>query len=384
MNKKEELGKKKNYGKLIFFLLITAVLVLALLFAAKSIGDLTSGGTDNNSPEVSTSLKPGEGFPYRIEPNSVKDIALCDGSLLLLKNDSTVLLSSTANEMSVLSHDLLNPVMRINGNHIILFDLDSGRFKIRTGNIEKKSYELSDKIITGAIGEKGNYAVAAYDSDVASKFIAYSETNDEIYKWNFKNEYVSDIALSDNGNSAVVSTVFSAEGELSSKIYVFSFKQKKPENVFDFPSSAIVRIYFVNDNVVAYGDNVRAFLKKGKEKTDVQNLGADKINGICVAPDGKNLLSVSKYGSSSLSEIKLFGPGNKPLSEPLELDRNVRHVDCDGKHTAVLSENEILVYNNRAKLVGSAKADGSPKKVLLSGNSVFAVTASEVLCLKFK
>lgn len=372
-------------GKPAMYVLIVILAVLVLIAGIKKYVDWSVKNNVKSTSDIAASMKAGDGFPYLSEPDSIKGAALCEGNLLVLKNDSAVLLSSTAKEMSSVEHGLINPVMKVKGNHIIMYDLDSGKFKVCDGTVEKKSYEMGGKIICADVCKNGGYAVGAFDPDVASKFIAYDNGHNKVYEWNFKSEYVSSVSLSDDGKTAAVSTMYGDNnGTVSSKIYVFDFSGKEAKYKFDFPSSSLLSVSFSKGNILAFGDNVRVYIKNGKEKPVCEKLGDNALSGFSIAPDGSNLVSVSQYGSSSLGEYRLYKKNNKLKKDPVSLTKKVRWTDCDGKYAAILSDNEISVYNYRGKCVGTKKADFSPDSILLDGKKLFAVSSSQIYCFNVR
>mgnify|MGYP000455988216 CR=1 FL=1 len=64
--------------------------------------------------------------------------------------------------------------------------------------------ELESDIVTCAIGRSGNFAVATREDNAASFLTVYDKNVNEVFKWRSSNDYIMDIALSDDGKYAAV------------------------------------------------------------------------------------------------------------------------------------------------------------------------------------
>ncbi len=381
-------GKKKLNFKLskkakvfLYTLLIAVVILLIAITAAQKLGNVTVGGMFSNLRAYVMSMGSGDGYPYSLDSGSIEDISIYNSNLVVLTDDKTELLTPTAKEIAQEKHDFSNPVMKTNGGLAVVYDLDSGKFRLQNSSGIIAEKEMPSRIMAAAVGKKGNYAVGTYGTDVQSLLTVYNSTDKEIFIWKFKSERISDIALSDNGKSAAVSTIYSNNGKISSKLYIFSFKSDKYEACFDYPSSVLVNVSYINkSDVIATGDNIRSFIKNGKTKTD-KDFGSDTIRGYSVADNGKSAAAFSKYGSTSLSSLTVYKKNNKEKFS-LNFEKEVKWVDFDGKYTAVLFENEIKTFGKSGKEIGSITFSGDPDRVIIDGGNVYLITSANIQCYK--
>lgn len=373
----------KKAKAFLYTLLIAVVILLIAITAAQKLGNVTVGTMFSNLRAYVMSMGSGDGYPYSIEAGSIADISVYNSNLVVLTDDRTELLTSTAKEIAQKPHSFANPVMKTNGGLAIVYDLDSGKFRLQNSSDIIVEKELPARIMSAAVGKKGNYAVGTYGTDVQSVLTVYSSSGREDFIWKFKSERISDIALSDNGKSAAVSTIYSNNGKISSKLYVFSFKSDKYDACFDYPSSVLVNVSYVGkSNIIATGDNIRSFIRNGKTKTD-KDFGSDSIRGCSAAENGKSAVVFSKYGSTSLSNLTVYKKNNKEKFS-VDFDGEVKWVDFDGEHTAVLFENEIKTFSKSGKEIGNITFSGDPDRVIIDGKSVYLVTSSNIQCYKLR
>lgn len=380
----DEIKNNKKIKTLLYAILAVVAVLLLVITAAQKLGNVTINTMTAGVKAYFMSMGSGDGFPYDIDSQSVKDMKLNNSNFLVLFDDSTMLLTSTAKEIMPKEHKYSNPVMKTNGNHVIVYDLDSGKYRIQNSSEVVSEAELPNRILAGAIGKKGNYAVATYSDEVQSEVTVYTSSNKKAFSRSFKSETVSAVSLSDNGKYVAVSTVFSKDGKMSSKVYVLNLSSGKDENCFEYDSTVVLRVdYIKGENLSVLGDNLRSYIKNGKKKTDDITFGSDTLHNYSLSQCGNSVLVLSRYGSESLSGLYLYNERNKEKF-CVDLDKEIKWVDCDDKYTAVLLENEVRTYDKNGKQIGSISFTGQPLRVAVDGKKTYVLTSASLQCYDTK
>lgn len=388
---KNEKNKSKGFKGLsskaktvLSILLCVAAVIVAVIFTAQKAGNVTITSMAGDVKDLVGNMGSGDGFPYELSADSVRDIEVINSEMLLLLNNRTMILNSTAKEINPVELKFSNPVMKTKDSMAIVYDLDSAKFRIQNGSEVTKEGEADGRIMAAAYGRRGNYAFGTYGKDVQSVFTVYNKKGEKQFGWSFKTERISDIALSDNGNTAAVTTVDSKEGKIGSKVYVFRFDTDKPVSQLEYDSSVLVRIDFVRSNdIVVLGDNIRSYIKDGKTRKDDLQFKTDKLNSYSVSAQGRTALVRSKYGSSSICTLDVYSARNK-LQFSTEFNREVKDVDCGEKYTAVLFENEIKTFDKKGRGKGTIQFVGEPSEVFVIGSDVYVMTSINIQCYDVK
>jgi hypothetical protein len=384
--KKQGTKKRRNKkaGFILTIVLVVAVILLVVITAAQKLGNMTITTMTSDVRAYFMSIGSGGGFPYSIKSDTVKDIKINKSNLVFLLNDKTVTLTSSAKEIMPQAHSYANPVMKTCGSKMIVYDLDSGKFRVQNGTEIVKEYELDNKIMAADIGKSGNYAVGTYDSSVQSVLTVYGKTHKEDFIWNFKTERIMDISLSDNGKYAAVATVQSNNGTINSKLYVFDFKSEQYVSCFEYNGTTLVRVNYIrSNNIVALGDNLRSYIENNTNRHDDESFNSDILHNYCVNDDGTSAIVLSKYGSTSLSSLTVYSNKNV-VKFTVSFDKEMKWVDCDGKYTAVLFDNEVRTYDKSGKQIGSIMFSGEPVRVAVNGNKTYVLTSVSVKCYNTK
>lgn len=383
--KKIKLKLNAKTKKVLMICLAVAVVILIVMTAAQKLGDMTVSTFTADVKAYFMSLGSGDGYPYDISASKVKNITVNNSNLVLLLDDKTTVLTSSAKEIMPKSHTYSNPVMKNKGSKMIVFDLDSGKFRVQNGADISQEVTLERNIMAGAIGSKGSYAVATYGKDVQSVLTAYSKKGKERFTWEFGNERVTDLDISPNDKFIAATTIKSENGEMSSKLYVFNLGNKEEYTAcFDYPGTTLLRVNYIKGNsLVAVGDNLKSYVKNNTDRQDDMSFNSDKLHNYCVSHDGSSVLALSKYGSSSLSSLTFYTNKNKEKFT-VDFDKEIRSVDTDGKYTAVLFDGEVKTFNKKGKQVGTIYFTGEPEKVVVDGGRTYIQTGVNIKSYKTK
>lgn len=381
--KKKKLTVSVRTKKIFTAVLAAAIVILIVMTAAQKLGNMTVTTFTADVKAYFMSLGSGDGYPYSISADTVRNIKVNKSNLTLLLDDKTTVLTSSAKEIMPKSHTFSNPIMKAKGSKMIVCDLDSGKFRVQSGAEILREENHKNNIMAAAIGSKGNYAVAEYGDNAQSVLLVYSKRGKEKFKWNFKDERVIDIDLSSNGKYAAVAAVKAQNGEMSSKLYVFNIN-KADEYVacFDYPGTTLLRVNYVKgNNISALGDNLKSYIKNNSKRQDDTKFGSDKLYKYCVASNGSSALVLSKYGSTSLSSLTFFNSSDKERFT-VNFDKEAKWVDTDGKYIAVLFDSEVRTYNKRGKQVGTIYFTGEPQRVTVDSGRTYVLTSVNIKSYK--
>ncbi len=377
--------KKKKHGKLQFVLTVIVTVMVVLLItatAAQKLGNLTLTAIATDVKAYFMSFSAGDGYPYSINASEVKSIDINNSNLFLLLKNKTTVLTPTAKEIMPQSHVYSNPVMKLKGSKAIVYDLNSGKYRIQSGSEIVAEFEEKQNLMAAAIGKGGNYAIGTYSDECQSVFKAYTKSRNEQFTYNFKTERISAISLSDNGKFAAVGVIGAKDGSIYSKLYIFELSKKETVESFDYPNSTIIRVDYVKGtNIAVICDNMRSFIKSNKDRQKNEDFQSDSLCSYDVASNGNSVLVLSKFGSESLNKLTCYSSSNGERFS-LDFDAPVRDAATDGSYTAVLFDNVVKTYNNKGKQLGEICFDGDPVEVQIDSGKVYVLTSVGLKCYK--
>ncbi|MDR0315000.1 MAG: DUF5711 family protein, partial [Oscillospiraceae bacterium] len=342
-NAREQVIKRKRMASLIRTVLFIFILLLMLFLATETFGVGTLSSISGSVRGFINNISPGDGYPYRISSSSVKSMDMISSNVILLTNNSTVLLDSTAKEIAKIQHTYASPSMTVKNGRAIVFDRGGTRYMIVSQNGLISEGETKNKILTCDAGKSGNIAIATLGDDAASVLTVYSgNLSKVIFQWVCYSESIVDVSLSDDGKSAAVVVVGANQGEVVSKVYVFFFDYMEALAVFEYQGTSMFDVNFIGKStIVAMGDNVRSVIKNKTERQKDISYSTSTVMRYSKAENGYNAVLMSQYGSTNLNVLTVYNKNNN-ITFNQKLKNTIKNIYYNNKKIKILINNKIL------------------------------------------
>lgn len=357
------------------------ILILVLLFmATETLGIASVSNINDSIKNFFLTLSPGDGYPYKINSGSVEGMTVLNGNIFVLTDEKTLSLDTTAKQVKGTQHTFSNPIISKKGGKVVLFDQKGNRYRIenRTDTLYTGETPEDEKIITAALGKKGNLALATLSSSSVSKLTVLSSSyKKEEFVWNCASDSIVSVDLSDNGKYAVVSVIGARDGEIYSKVYIFDFDYAEPKAEFEYPGTAVIEVKFVaNDNIVVLGNNMVSFIKNLKTKED-KNFDSDTLSNYAFSDKGDLILVLSEHGSTNSQILTSYSSSfSKNFEE--KYTSSVKSVfAADGK-VSVLLEDKVIVYRSSGAKFREFSADNTAISVMNVGNKTYVYAIGKI------
>lgn len=324
----------------------------------------------------------GDGFPVEIQGNTVyeRNFIHTDGNVALLSDTDFTVLNSTGKEVFKVRHSFDNPALNSRGGNYILYNSGSTGYIVQTGS-DTTVTDVTDKVPEGteipmdypisaaAVAADGSYALAVQSTEYASTLRAYSKSG--VYKYSFylADKYITSMSISPSGTMAVISTLSSDKGELTSNLMVLDFNSSSgtPVNTHTSSDNMILEVLWTDDQkILAIGDKA-ALVCNAAEYTYTEHSYEGKQLTAYELSGSKAVLSISGYEHAGACTVMVLG-GESPLQ--LDTEERVTSISSFSGTTAVLTGSTILFYDSTTgQQMGTANAGKDVKAIALANES---------------
>lgn len=356
---------------------VILVVLLLIIIAAAQFGGVTFSTINDNIRTAVAGIGSGDGYPYRMNGIEISDADITNSDLLLVYDDTVKVLDSTAKELSNLPHSYDHPVMRSDSGRALIYDEGGKSFRVQSKTRVLYEKELDYMILTGAMGKDGTVAIGSRAPDAQSMLTVYNTKHEEIFVWKCAKENIISCDVSNNGKLFAVTVLGVDNGSVYSKVYIFTKKSTEPKASFEYKDSAVSSVQFLsNETLFVFGNNLCEVIKgdEVKEKIDVSVNTPYKLY---ISDNNTAVLVLSKYSSTTQKIIKVFNKSGQELFTQ-EIDGMVKSVATDGKYTAVLTDENVQIYNNKGKMSGSASVNTDAEKVMISGRNTYVYSVDKI------
>ncbi len=345
--------------------------ILAIIIALIVINILTPTGIVEALQNSYNAM--GEGtYPVSVYSSNAGSFYSWNGMQAFINDSFFELYNANGKLVQAASHGMSNPQLEVSEARYLLYDRDRYTAIVYNYADELYAVELEDTIMAADIGRDGTFAIVTDSKTYQSTVNVYNKNNESVFIWNSANYYVTDVAVADDGESIAVCLINSNGGVFESFVYILDFDGAEP--VFQYKFNDIV------SSLTSCGENY--ILANGFDRayTVPWNSGAEldlKISGVVRCYDFEvNAASCIVAGRedneliNTVTVLNQFGA----VSSTFEFNVTVTDVCINETSVALLTDNEVYVYDHFGKLVKSCESS-------VKGSFVGLTDEGEILVL---
>lgn len=365
----EAVQKKYEIKKIspVMLIGIAALVLIVIIAAAIAIADRA----DANGAKRTHGA-------YSINSDAVLDMSAYTSGIAVLTANSLDYVDSFGNLMSANEHAYSNPVVVSSGKNLVLYDRGGNAMRIEKNASLYKTFSFESTVSCADITAKGTYVyVLNADSGYQSHLFAYSYNGKKLFEWSSA-EYVTRVALSENGKYAAVSTISVNNADAISKVYLFQFNKNAFEYTVEFTGENVFDLNFVSNKKIAVLTDRGAYLINAKgEKNALCEYSSNELNHTDLMKNGLGIVSVNLYGNVNNAKVYLFGKGYKEVFEQ-EYRNAVAQVLANLSYGAVVMDKEIHIVNAKNVETGVIQLDEVCLDAVLSGGKLYVLTTGGI------
>lgn len=375
--KKKSITISTKNAKTLKLLAVVFVVLLLIVLVAGQFGGVTFSTITDHIRTAVAGIGSGDGYPYRMNGIEIGDAGVTNSDLILVYDDTVKVLDSTAKEISNIPHTYDHPIMSCNSGRALIYDIGAKHFRVQSKTRTLYEKELDYIILTGAMGKDGTVAIASRTSDAQSMLTVYDSNEEEIFVWKCAKENIISCDVSDNGKLYAVSVLGVDNGSVYSKVYIFNKRDTEPKATFEYKDSAVSSVQFLsNETLFVFGNNICQVIKGEKVKENI-DVSVNTPYKLYISDNNTAVVVLSKYSSTTQKIIKVYNKSGSELFTQ-EIDGLIKSVSTDGKYTAVLTDENVQIYNTKGKLTGSAVVNTDAEKVMVSGRNTYVYSADKI------
>lgn len=260
--------------------------------------------------------KKGDGYPVAITGSGVLQMEQVDGRLAVLTDTALLLYNDNGGELVRRSHGYTDPLLKTSGAYLLVMEQEGTRLRLETRRSTVLEMEAENKIITGAVGSDGSFALVTKSTQgYLSEVCVYNKKGEKLYRRRFADQMVVAAAFSPDGKHLAVAGLTAQDGAIKSTLNTFQLSSTDPEASYEGVGVMLMDVkYFADGSLCAVGDTALWVVKPGGEMDvrltyeDSQILGYavdETYVGVVYRPHGSNtggeLTAVSSTGQELFS-----------------------------------------------------------------------------------
>ena len=371
---------KKLAAKIFNFLKIPLVLlavVAALFLSARMLGNVAVSNATDSLRMVGELFRKGDGYPYTADISRLKKAVPIGNAPLLIYDDSSVVLNSSANEIfSLQLSSADSKVISKNGRALIYSN--SSNDVVLQSKTENLGKITEDGAVVAAGLAKNGYFATSYSTEVnQSVLTVYNNRFDKVFQWNCSQERIADISLSSNGRKLAVAAVGAEDAEIYTRIIVFNINSSEPLADVKYQGTLFLKVAFTASNkIIAAGDNRTVVITSKGEAFDEIVYSEDSILAVCVDDNGNTAVFYEEFGGAKTGMVRFSSSGKKTCSETLEGIPDC--VTAYGGKLAVANSGVINIYSSSGKITRTFETQSLPSEIFCCSGEIYTIEGGTV------
>lgn len=292
---RRENNTKKMKRSLSLALALALIIVSALV--GLKIAEKTSVDALSSKDDQSGS------YPVSFSTNDIKEVKPFGKNIVVLTKKFATVLDKGGDIVSETPISYGDSAVMTNESYTLVFDRLSNKYSLidKKGNVTERKTNESSKIYNAVVTDNGSVLMSLKSDNSASLVSVTDKKGEDIFLWSCTQEYIIDLALSDNGRTLYCAGISALGGEMYSKVYAIDMK-KGTEKSYTLQSQSVIDVSCISSDKfnVLTTDGLYVF-DSGK---DEMLIGSVQFNSeiLCRAIDEKGNIAVVTHSSGDISQ----------------------------------------------------------------------------------
>ena len=341
--------KKRKIIRIVSYVLAASVVITLFIVNA-----LTPTGLVESLQNSYAAMGKGE---YPVNVYSANSTYFnCWNDIVCIVNDSFFeLYNDQGKLLQAVSHGFADPVVEMSQARYLLYD--RGRYSVNVYNYSDEIYsrEFDKTIVSADIGRDGTFAVVTDSDTYQNTVFVYNKDNESVYTWNSANYYITDVAVSDDGEKLAVCMLNSVNGYFESYIYILEFDSADPVSRYSF-NGVVSSLTSCGENyILANGfDREYSVPWNGGNETYICISGSIRCYDYSV--DGRSCVVWGREDNEQVNFASFLNSAGK-ITSTVTVNTAVTDLCVSETKVALLLSNDVYVYDNGGNLKQSYQND---------------------------
>lgn len=373
--------RNKKLAKKIFTVmripLIILVVIAALFLSARLLGNVAVSNITDTLRMTSELFSQGKGYPYSTEVSRFRRVVPVGSSPMLLYEDSSVVLSSSAKEVFSLKLDSSDSRVISKNGRALIYSNSSNDIILQSKTEMLGKLTEEGAVVAAGLSKNGYFATSHATEANQSVLTVYNNRFEKVFQWNCSQERIADISFSSNGKKLAVTAIGAQDAEIYSRLIIFNINSTEPVADINYPGTLFLRVVFTtSDKVIAAGDNRTVVITGKGEAVDELVYPEDSILAVCSDDNGNTVVFYEEFGGSKTGMVRFSSAGKKTCSAVLEGIPDC--VTVYGGKIAVANSQEITVYSSTGKITRTFETANPPSDIFCCSGEIYTVESGTV------
>lgn len=333
---------------------------------------------------IAASSSSGASMPVEIAGTSVKETFTIGDNVGVLTDGNVALYAKNGKQLLSYTHGMTDPIVKAAGRRFLLYDRGGTKLVVRMRDKVLFEKEFDYKIISANISSDGWITVVTAAQRYASQLHVWNSAYDEeIFTWSSSGEYII-CSAADSGSKTVAAATLTANasGQMVTTVHIFTTEAAMELGKKDFSGEAAVSLeYNSSGNVKIICDSMAAVVDRSGNVIGRYDFDRKLIS--CVNAHGTSGMALvfDRYTEARATDVTFIGSRGEQV-KTVSVSGKFLCANGNSSHAAVYCDGTATVFDYSGNKTAELTSEQDAMLILLTKESVFAVTRDEICEVK--
>ncbi len=374
---------KRSKRKPLLALLIVAVLAIGAVTAAVL---LDRSGFDGLRRSIiyAKAVKDENGCAqlYRYSSDQSGRFASLEGSLVSVSMHQIAVLDEKNRAVYDEAVKFQTPALQAQGGRAVAYDVGGTAVYVLSDKGLVYTLDCAGEVLSASLNQKGWLTVVSSESGYKATVRVYDADGQAVFAYRSADRFVMTAALSADSRTLAAVTMGQENGVFASYVVFYHVNSDKEAGKCTLRGSVVYDLTAAGSGFCAVTEEQLCFIGTDGVMTAAYDYGGDYLRRVSVSEDGYAAVLLGRYRTGTQHRVVTVGDDGRELAS-LELDAEVSSLSAAGRYVAVLTGEELYIYDRQLALCAQLEEVSQAREVLMrsDGSAVLAGSTAASLYL---
>ena len=319
---------------------------------------------------------------YRYNSDQSGHFASLDGSLVSVSMHQLTVLDEKNRTLYDESVKFQTPSLQSRGGRAVAYDVGGTEVYVLSDKGLVYKLDCAGEVLNASLNQKGWLTVVCGESGCKAAVRVYDAEGEAVFAFRSSDRFVMTAALSADSRTLAAVTMGQENGVFASYVVFYRVNSDKEAGRCTLRGSVVYDLNAAGSGFCAVTEEQLCFLSGDGVMTAAYDYGGDYLRRVSVSDDGYATVLLGRYRTGTQHRIVTVNGEGKELAA-LEIDAEVASLSAAGRYVAVLTGEELVIYDKQLKPCAQLQEVSQAREVLMrsDGSAVLAGSMAASLYL---
>lgn len=319
---------------------------------------------------------------YRYNSDQSGHFASLDGSLVSVSMHQLTVLDEKNRTLYDESVKFQTPSLQSRGGRAVAYDVGGTEVYVLSDKGLVYKLDCAGEVLNASLNQKGWLTVVCGESGCKAAVRVYDAEGEAVFAFRSSDRFVMTAALSADSRTLAAVTMGQENGVFASYVVFYRVNSDKEAGRCTLRGSVVYDLTAAGSGFCAVTEEQLCFLSGDGVMTAAYDYGGDYLRRVSVSDDGYAAVLLGRYRTGTQHRIVTVSGEGKELAA-LEIDAEVASLSAAGRYVAVLTGEELVIYDKQLKPCAQLQEVSQAREVLMrsDGSAVLAGSMAASLYL---